>query len=53
MDFPKKYFLELERLCPNYHADIYYFLGLIYYQDKNDCEAVKYFQKFFRIPNRR
>jgi len=50
MDFPKKYFLELERLCPTYHADIYYFLGLIYYQDKNDCEAVKYFQKFLEFP---
>ena len=49
MDFPKKYFLKLERLCPTYHADIYYFLGLIYYQDKNDCEAVKYFQKFLKL----
>ncbi|MBL6869181.1 MAG: hypothetical protein ISQ99_03860, partial [Flavobacteriales bacterium] len=50
MDFPKKYFLELERLCPTYHADIYYYLALIYYQDKNDCEAVKYFKKFLEFP---
>ena len=50
MDFPKKYFLELERLCPTYHADIYYYLALISYQDKNDCDAVKYFQKFLEFP---
>ena len=23
MDFPKKYFLRLENLCPTFHADIY------------------------------
>jgi len=50
MDFPKKYFLELESLCPTYHADIYYYLSQIYYQDKNDCEAVKYFKKFLEFP---
>ena len=49
MDFPKKYFLELESLCPTFHADIYYYLGQIYYQD-NYCEAVKYFEKFLEFP---
>ena len=50
MDFPKKYFLALESLCPGYHADIYYYLSQIYYQDKTDCEAVKYFKKFLEFP---
>jgi hypothetical protein len=39
MDFPKKYFLKLENLCPSYHADIYYYLSLIYYMEKDDCLA--------------
>ena len=50
MDFPKKYFLLIESLCPGYHADIYYYLSQIYYQDKIDCEAVKYFEKFLEFP---
>ena len=50
MDFPKKYFLELESLCPDFHADVYYYLSLIYYMEKNDCEAVKYFNKFLEFP---
>ena len=50
MDFPKKYFLQLERLCPSFHADVFYYLSLIYYMDKNDCEAVNYFEKFLAFP---
>ena len=50
MDFPKKYFLRLENLCPSYHADMFYYLSLIYYMDKNDCEAVNYFNKFLAFP---
>ena len=50
MDFPKKYFLQLESLCPTFHADVYYYLSLIYYMEKNDCEAVKYFNKFLEFP---
>ena len=50
MDFPKKYFLRLENLCPTFHADIFYYLSLIYYMEKNDCEAVNYFNKFLEFP---
>ena len=50
MDLPKKYFLQLESLCPAFHADVYYYLSLIYYMEKNDCEAVKYFNKFLEFP---
>ena len=46
MDIPKKYFHMIERICPNYHADVYYYLSLIYYSEVNDCESKKYFQKF-------
>lgn len=43
---PKKYYLMLEQTCPDYHADIYYQLGVIYYSEQQDCEALKYFKKF-------
>ena len=46
MDIPKKYFHMIESICPNYHADVYYYLSLIYYSEVNDCESKKYFQKF-------
>ena len=46
----KQYFLKLESLCPAFHADVYYYLSLIYYMEKNDCEAVKYFNKFLEFP---
>jgi len=51
MDFPKKYFLQLERFCPSYHADVFYYLSLIYYMEKNDCEAANYFEKFLLFPD--
>ena len=50
MDFPKKYFLQLENICPYYHADVYYYLSTIFYMEKNDCEAVNYFTKFLEFP---
>ncbi len=46
MDVPKKYFHKIESICPDYHADVYYYLSLIYYSEVNDCESKKYFQKF-------
>ena len=46
---PKKYYLMLEQTCPDYHADIYYQLGLIYYSETQDCEALKYFKKFLNF----
>ena len=50
LDFPKRYFLKLEQLCPSYHVDVYYYLSLIYYTEKEDCEAVTYFRKFLDFP---
>ncbi len=45
-EIPKKYYLMLSQTCPDYHADIYYQLGLICYSEQQDCEALKYFKKF-------
>ena len=50
MDFPKKYFLQLSQLCPHYHADVFYYLSLIFYMQKNDCEAKNYFTQFLDFP---
>ena len=50
MDIPKKYFHQIEQLCPDYHADLYYYLSLIYYAEVNDCESKKYFKKFLDFP---
>lgn len=43
---PLKYYLMIEQVCPDYHADIYYQAGLIFYSQQQDCEALKYFKKF-------
>ncbi len=45
-EIPKKYYLMLSETCPDYHADVYYNLGLIYYSEQSDCEALNYFKKF-------
>lgn len=45
-DIPKKYLLMLSQTCPDYHADVYYKLGLIFYSEQKDCDALKYFNKF-------
>lgn len=43
---PIKYYSMLVDVCPEYHADVYYNLGLIAYQEKRDEEALKYFKEF-------
>ena len=40
-EIPKKYYLMLSQTCPDYHADVYYNLGLIFYSEQNDCDALK------------
>jgi outer membrane protein OmpA-like peptidoglycan-associated protein len=47
---PKKYYHMLEYTCPDYHADVYFNLALIYYSEQSDCEALKYFDKFLNFP---
>lgn len=49
-DIPKKYYLMLIQACPDYHADMYYNMGLIHYQEQDDCGALKYFNAFLKFP---
>ncbi|MGB1039548.1 MAG: OmpA family protein [Flavobacteriales bacterium] len=42
----KEYYQEVENLCSAYHSDLYYYLGLINYQQENTKEAESYFKKF-------
>ncbi|MDA9262126.1 hypothetical protein N9P38_02060, partial [Flavobacteriales bacterium] len=45
------YYKEIENLCPSYHSDVYYYLGLMNYQDDNTKEAENYFKKFIEFRN--
>ncbi len=49
-DIPKKYYLMLIQACPDYHADMYYNMGLIHYQEQDDCGANQYFKTFLKFP---
>ena len=48
---PEKYYKMILTVCPEYHADVYYQLGLIYYKQKNDCKAYTTFQQFLDFPS--
>lgn len=48
---PLKYYKMILNVCPEFHADVYYQLGLIYYQQHKDCEAYETFQKFLDFPS--
>ena len=43
---PVKYYEMLADLCPNYHADVYYNLGLIAYQEERNEDALRHFKDF-------
>jgi outer membrane protein OmpA-like peptidoglycan-associated protein len=43
------YFNDILTTCPQYHADPYYYLGLINYKEKNNAEALKYFNLFLNF----
>ena len=40
------YFLKVVEVCPKYHSDPYYYLGLMYYMDEKYDEAIKYLKQF-------
>ncbi len=44
------YLQRLEELCPNYHADVPYHLGVMHYADGNYAEAAKAFADLQRFP---
>ncbi|MFT7611104.1 MAG: outer membrane protein OmpA-like peptidoglycan-associated protein [Parvicellaceae bacterium] len=45
-----KYYEQLIGVCPEYHADMYYNLGIIYYNKTNDEMARKYFNQYLKFP---
>ncbi len=49
-EIPKKYYLMLIKACPEYHSDVYYNMGLICYQEQDDCGAHQYFKSFLKFP---
>lgn len=51
MEIPKKYYHMIEATCPDFHADVYYQLGVIYYSEKSDCKAYEYFKRFLEFPS--
>lgn len=48
-EYAVKYFSDAISICPQYAADPYYYLGVIYYGEKNNAEAVKYFNLFLNF----
>ena len=49
-DHAIKYYTRLIDVCPNWHADMYYNLGIVYYNKTNDELAKKYFELFLEFP---
>ena len=47
-----EYYEQIANLCPNYHADVYYYLGLINFQEDNSKEAEKYFTQFVEFKDK-
>jgi outer membrane protein OmpA-like peptidoglycan-associated protein/tetratricopeptide (TPR) repeat protein len=43
-------FKRLIELCPEYHSDPYYYLGLIYYGRNNETLSLKYFKEYVAFP---
>lgn len=43
------YYKEIENLCPSYHSDVYYYLGLMNFQEDNSKQAEIYFKKFIEF----
>lgn len=45
-----KYYEMLADLCPEWHAEVYYRLGVIEYNRNNDDKALQWFQKYLDFP---
>ena len=45
-----QHFQKVKSLCPDYHADVYYYLGLIYYSIQEYTEAAEAFNSFLEFP---
>lgn len=46
-----KYFEQLREKCPNYHSDVPYHLGAMYYAEDEFAQAAKAFEEFRKFPS--
>lgn len=44
-----EYFKKLLATCPDYHADVYYYMGVIYYGEEEFEQALVYFNQFLEF----
>lgn len=47
----RQVFEQMIDKCPEFHSEIYYFLGAMYYADKEYEKALVAFEKFLRFPD--
>jgi outer membrane protein OmpA-like peptidoglycan-associated protein/tetratricopeptide (TPR) repeat protein len=47
----KQVFETIAEKCPEFHSEVYYFLGAMHYADKEYTEALKAFDAFLRFPD--
>ena len=45
----REFYEKVEELCPGYHSDVYYYLGIINYEEKKYVEAEKLFKQFIEF----
>lgn len=45
-----KYLEQLKAACPEYHSDLYYYLGSMYYAEEKFAESSQALQKFLKFP---
>ena len=48
-DNAKGYYIDVINACETYNADAFYYLGIIYYSDRDDEKALEYFTKFLNF----
>jgi outer membrane protein OmpA-like peptidoglycan-associated protein/tetratricopeptide (TPR) repeat protein len=46
-----KIYLELKSKCEEYHSEMYYYMGAMYYAGRQYDEATECFEKFLRFPD--
>ncbi|MFZ1687053.1 MAG: OmpA family protein [Flavobacteriales bacterium] len=51
LDASMRYFEQLKAKCPEYHADVDYYMGSIHYANSEWAKAKKSFEAFLRFPS--
>jgi outer membrane protein OmpA-like peptidoglycan-associated protein len=50
MSGPIRFFEQAAGICESIHSDLYYYLGVAYYGQQDNVNALKYFKKFMEFP---